>query len=353
MNTKTNKSVSLTTLGWNNLFQQQLTLDDLEHQYFAARITEHHRSGYKLVSELGEITLPIHKALPSMTVGDWLLVNNEHGFVRLLERQSLFHRKASGSKVNEQLIAANVTTLFIVCSLNDDFNLSRIERYLAIANEAQVEPVIVLTKADLASDESEKRSLVQKLDPLLMIESLNALDSKECERLSAWCQSGKTVAFMGSSGVGKSTLVNTLLQEETQQTGAIREDDSKGRHTTTSRSMHFMPSGAVLIDTPGMRELQLIDCADGVAETFSDVEGYASQCRFSDCQHLDEPQCRVREAIESGELDERRLRNYQKLQREQQRNSATIAEKRATFKQQTKFYKKVQGASRSAKKGSY
>lgn len=349
MNTKANTPMSLATLGWNNLFQQQLTLEDLEQEFTAARITEHHRSGYKLLSESGELPLEIHKSLPSMTVGDWILIDSNQHFVKLLDRQSLFHRKAAGSKVNEQLIAANVTTLFIVCSLNEDFNLSRIERYLAIAHEADVEPVIVLTKADLASDVEDKKRQVQQLDPLLMIETVNALDKTHCEKLLPWCQSGKTVAFMGSSGVGKSTLVNTLLQDQVQLTGGIREDDSKGRHTTTSRSMHFMPTGAVLIDTPGMRELQLIDCADGVAETFSDVESLAAQCRFSDCQHQDEPNCRVREAIESGKLEERRLTNYMKLLREQRRNSATIAEKRASFKKQTKFYKKVQSASRKQK----
>ncbi|KJY84497.1 GTPase RsgA [Vibrio galatheae] len=353
MNTKANTPMSLPTLGWNNLFQQQLTLDDLEQQHIAARITEHHRSGYKLLSESGEIHLEIHKSFPAMTVGDWVLLDEHFQFVTLLDRQSLFHRKAAGSKASEQLIASNVTTLFIVCSLNDDFNLSRIERYLAIAHEAEVEPVIVLTKADLCADAEDKKQQVQKLDPLLMIEHVNALDLSQCERLLPWCQTGKTVAFMGSSGVGKSTLVNSLLKEDTQQTGGIREADSKGRHTTTSRSMHFMPTGAVLIDTPGMRELQLIDCADGVAETFSDIESLASQCRFSDCQHQDEPNCRVQQAIQSGELEERRLTNYLKLLREQRRNSATIAEQRASFKQLTKFYKKVQNNSRQNKQGNH
>lgn len=337
-------------LGWNNLFQQQLTLDDLE-QHSVARISEHHRSGYKLLNEHGEIDLQIHKSLPAMTVGDWVVLDKSQQFVRLLDRQSLFSRKAAGSKVAEQLIAANVTTLFIVCSLNDDFNLSRIERYLAIAHEAEVEPVIVLTKADLAEEVAEKQAAVQKLDPMLMIESLNALNPEECTALESWCKSGKTVAFMGSSGVGKSTLVNTLLGETSQQTGSIREDDSKGRHTTTSRSMHFMSSGGVLIDTPGMRELQLVDCADGVAETFSDVESLVAQCRFSDCQHNNEPGCKVRDALEAGDLEERRLTNYLKLQREQRRNTATLAEQRASSKQLSKMYRSVQSENRSRKKG--
>lgn len=352
MNTTASTSLSLSTLGWNNLFQQQLTLDDLSGEAVIARITEHHRNGYKLLSEAGELSLTMHHALPAMTVGDWVILNQQQQFLRLLERQSLFHRKAAGTKVYDQLIAANVSTLFIVCSLNDDFNLSRIERYLAIAHEADVEPVVVLTKADLCQDETEKRAQVQQLDSMLLIESVNALDSGQCQRLLPWCQTGKTVAFMGSSGVGKSTLVNSLLGESIQQTSGIREDDSKGRHTTTGRSMHFMPSGGVLIDTPGMRELQLVDCADGVAETFSDVESLAMQCRFSDCQHQNEPGCRIRLALETGELDPRRVNNYTKLLREQQRNSATLAEQRASYKKQTKYYKKVQSESRRFKQNS-
>ncbi|PAU39985.1 ribosome small subunit-dependent GTPase A [Vibrio coralliilyticus] len=348
MNIIPKQPLNLPQLGWNNLFQQQLTLEELEHSR-VARVVEHHRSGYKLLSEDGETTLAIHKSLPMMTVGDWLLLDKQGGFERLLDRQSLFARKAAGSKVAEQLIAANVSTLFIVCALNDDFNLSRIERYLATSNEAEVEPVIVLTKADLVIDAEEKRQQVQQLDPLLMVEMLNALDGEQYTSLSSWCKSGSTVAFMGSSGVGKSTLVNGLLGESVQLTGGIRESDSKGRHTTTGRSMHFLPSGGVLIDTPGMRELQLFDCADGVAETFSDIEVLAEKCRFSDCQHDREPGCAVINAIETGQLEQRRLNNYLKLMREQQRNSATLAERCASYKQQTKMYRNIQTASRSRK----
>ncbi len=234
MNIIPKQPLNLPQLGWNNLFQQQLTLEELEHSR-VARVVEHHRSGYKLLSEDGETTLAIHKSLPMMTVGDWLLLDKQGGFERLLDRQSLFARKAAGSKVAEQLIAANVSTLFIVCALNDDFNLSRIERYLATSNEAEVEPVIVLTKADLVTDAEEKRQQVQQLDPLLMVEMLNALDGEQYTSLSSWCKSGSTVAFMGSSGVGKSTLVNGLLSESVQLTGGIRESDSKGRHTWNER----------------------------------------------------------------------------------------------------------------------
>ncbi len=287
-----------------------------------------------------------------MAVGDWVVLDQHAHFIRLLERQSLFSRKAAGSHITEQLITANVSTLFIVCSLNDDFNLSRIERYLAIAYEADVEPVIVLTKADLCSDCDDKRAQVQSLDSMLMIEVVNALDASQCQGLLTWCSQGKTVAFMGSSGVGKSTLVNSLIGDVTQSTGGIRENDSKGRHTTTSRSLHLLASGGVLIDTPGMRELQIHDCADGVGQTFSDIQTLVEQCRFGDCQHTNEPGCAVVNALNEGSIDIRRINNYIKLMREQERNSASLAQQRSKDKQFTKFCRNVQNEKRSCKKGS-
>ena len=167
----------------------------------------------------------------------------------------------------------------------------------------------------------------------------------------SWCRPGKTLSVLGSSGVGKSTLVNTLLGEQQQKTSGIREDDSKGRHTTTARTMHFLASGAVLIDTPGMRELQLTECEDGVKRTFADIEQLAEQCRFSDCQHSTEPGCAVQAAIESGALEPRRLTNYRKLLAEQERNSASLQELRAKDRQFGKMVKSVGAAQRTNKKG--
>ncbi|AJR06078.1 ribosome small subunit-dependent GTPase A [Photobacterium gaetbulicola] len=345
-----NSMITLSQLGWQPVFQQQLTLEDYE-QAEIARILAHHRNGYALQTEAGSVLLEIHHSLPTMTVGDWVLIDSDNRFIRLLERVSLFSRKAAGAKVAEQYIASNVDTLFIVCSLNQDFNLSRIERYLAIAREANVEPVVILTKADLCEDGDVKRKQVQALDPMLMVEMLNALDVSSYKALQSWCRIGKTIAFMGSSGVGKSTLVNTLMGGEVQQTSSIREDDSKGRHTTTSRSLHFMPSGAVLIDTPGMRELQLTDCESGVHETFADIEALSKHCRFSDCQHQSEPGCAIQQALESGEVDERRLHNYFKLLREQARNTATLSELRNKDKQFGKMCRSVQSQNRKHKKG--
>lgn len=345
-----NSNLTLPQLGWQPYFQQQLTLEDYENRTIA-RIYVHHRSGYELISEQGTSTLPIRTSLPQMTVGDWVLLNEEGDFDRLLDRSSLFQRKAAGTKLAEQYISANIDTVFIVSSLNQDFNLSRIERYLAVTHEAGVEPVIVLTKADLCDDTDEKKASLLAVDPLLLVETVNGLDEESVKVLKGWCKPGKTVAFIGSSGVGKSTLINTLTGETEQKTQGIREDDSKGRHTTTSRSIHFLDSGGVLIDTPGMRELQLTGCEDGIHETFSDIEELTSQCRFFDCQHQSEPGCAVQAALQAGEIDERRLNNYFKLLREQERNSASLAELHDKNRKLGKFYRSVQSENRMRKKG--
>ena len=320
-------ALTLAQLGWRPFFQQQIGLEQWE--YPVARVVAQHRSRLELLGESGRMELALHPGMPAITVGDWLVLTPDGRFEQLLERQSLFRRKAAGTRVAEQLIAANVDTLFIVTSLNEDFNLGRIERFLSLAHEARTEPVVVLSKMDLCDDVDSLYARARALDPLLMVEAVNCLDAGETEKLAPWCGPGKTVALMGSSGVGKSTLINTLLGETILRTGAIREDDSKGRHVTTGRSLHLMPHGGLLLDTPGMRELQLADCDDGVNATFADIASLAERCRFGNCQHESEPGCAVKDAISSGELEERRLTSYRKLAREQEFNSATLAEKRA------------------------
>lgn len=343
-----NSNYTLSQLGWQTTFQQQLTLDDIVSNIIA-RVSEHHRNRYQLLTEQGEVTLLMTVNLPAMTVGDWLLLSPDHQFIRLLTRRSLFQRKAAGSRVMNQLIAANIDTVLIVCSLNDDFNLSRIERYLALCHEAQVEAVVVLTKADLCQGSEALKSQVQQLSAFLVIEMVNALDRDSVSVLAPWCKAGKTLAFMGSSGVGKSTLLNTLLGQYTQLTNEIREDDSKGKHTTTSRSLHLMANGCLLVDTPGMREIQLVDCVTGVAEAFAEITTLASHCRFSDCTHNNEPGCQVQSALLRGDIDERRLLNYRKLLREQQRNSASVAELRAKDKIMGRLHHNIQSAARKYK----
>jgi ribosome biogenesis GTPase len=332
-------SLKLAQLGWRPFFQQQIDLDHWDLP--VSRVAAQHRTRLDLLSEAGASVLALDPGMPAITVGDWLLLTHEGRFLRLLERQSLFRRKAPGRKVDEQLIAANVDTLFIVTSLNEDFSLNRIERYLSLANEARVEPVVVLSKSDLCEEPGRFQREVQKLNPALVVETINCLNASEIEKLLPWCRTGQTVALMGSSGVGKSTLVNAIVGDTVQDTGSIREKDGTGRHVTSGRSLHQMKEGGLLLDTPGLRELQLTACDHGVNSTFAEISALAEQCRFSDCGHGSEPGCAVQEAIRQGDLDARRLSSYKKLMREQDFNSATLAEKRARDKRFGKMVKSV------------
>nr|WP_320051150.1 ribosome small subunit-dependent GTPase A [uncultured Desulfuromonas sp.] len=343
---------SLPQLGWSHYFQQQLDFDELEST-FPCRVCAVHGPIIDVISNQGQnqLTLPgtwqQWDIIERPTVGDWLLVARDslkpH---RLLERKSLFRRKAAGLEAKEQLIAANIDTLFIVTSCNQDFNLSRLERYLALAYEADVQPIVVLTKTDLTDDISSYISQTRSLKRDLLVEAVNSLDRASCEVLLSWCGCGQTVALTGSSGVGKSTLINTLSGHTDQATATIREDDAKGRHTTTARSLHFLPEGGILIDNPGMRELQLADCEEGIANLFEEIEQLARHCKFNDCSHQTEHGCAVRNALENGLLDPRRLTSYLKLKAEQQRNSETIAERRSREKGFHKMCRTVMSAKR-------
>lgn len=343
------KTPSLVQLGWKPFFAQQLSIDE-STDLIIGRIVEQHRNSLLALSEEGQHSLIKRPNTERLCVGDWVLFDKENRFVRLLERQSIFQRKAPGSKVITQLIAANIDSLIIVCSLNHDFNLNRIERYIAIAKEAHVEAIVVLTKADQCNDVDDKRQQVQALDPLMMVHTINALEPSELQTLESYCQQGTTIAFLGSSGVGKSTIVNGLLGYQALSTGAIRADDSKGRHTTTYRALKVLPQGGILMDTPGMRELQLAECEQGVNETFSEITALAQQCRFSDCGHTSEPNCAVQKALAGGELSSRRLSSYQKLLKEQAFNSATLSEKKAKEKTLGKMINRVQSEAKHRKK---
>jgi len=336
---------SLSQIGWKHFFQQQLTLDEWK-AFAIARVVGLERSVVHLLTTEGKQDLPITPCMSDIAVGDWLLLDDQSRFHRLLERFSLFSRKAAGTKVATQLIAANVDTVFIVSSMNLDFNLNRIERYLALANEAGVKPVVVLTKLDCCDDPQDFLSKVQALNPGLEVVMVNSLDAQSVNQLKVWCSTGETVALLGSSGVGKSTIVNTLLGLDVQFTHSIREDDDKGRHTTTGRSIHFLTEGGLLLDTPGMRELQIADCEHGVEETFPEIVEIATHCKFSNCKHDNEPGCAVRSAIEAGTLDERRLVSYQKLMREQAFNAATLAEKRARDREFGRYVRSVMDSKR-------
>lgn len=264
-----------------------------------------------------------------VTVGDWVLIENEAPRVqRVLAAYGVITRVAAGTDHRLQAIAANLDTLFVVTSCNHDFNRSRLERYLAVACEARVEPVIVLTKADLCEQVDELVDEARSLASGVQAVAVNATSAPAVAALDPWLRSGQTVAFVGSSGVGKSTLVNTLLGHASQVTAGIREDDSRGRHTTTAREMFAVASGAWVIDTPGMRELKVGAVENGLRTVFDNIEVLATRCHFRDCRHESETGCAVLAAVAAGELDPRRLASYHKLQREAARSSLSTAARR-------------------------
>lgn len=344
---------SLAEFGWNAHFTSQLETEDF-NELAAARVTAVHRGHLQIAGPDIATTIPPFlrdEEEGAATVGDWLLL--DPGTLRpkrLLERKSLFKRRAAGTGRKLQLIAANVDTLFVVTSCNLDFNIPRLERYLALASEAGVTPVIVLTKADQTETPEDFAREASGLMPGLFVETVDARDPSSVAQLTNWCGRGETVALVGSSGVGKSTLINTLTGADEIATGGIREDDAKGRHTTTGRMLHRLPSGGWLVDTPGMREIQLTDVQSGIDEVFSDIVDIAGICRFRDCKHENEPGCAVNAAIEAGTIDPDRVRRWKKLAAEEAFNSASLAERRARDKAFGKMVRRVM-ADKNARKG--
>ncbi len=323
--------LTLKDLGWSSHFQSQLSDEDLT--LMPVRVCAVHRDAIEVAGEDTETRIsPVHPDdnTEPATVGDWLLLNSQTlRIMRILDRRSVFRRKTAGSARKTQLIAANVDTMLLVTSANADFNIARLERYLALAADAGVTPVIIITKADLVQDTAPFTNQARQLMRGIVVEAVDARDEKSLACLSPWFGRGQTLAVVGSSGVGKSTIVNALSSGASRLTQAIREDDAKGRHTTTGRSLHRLANGAWLMDTPGMRELQLVDVADGIDEVFADLATLAGSCRFTDCQHAGEPGCAIGAALDAGALDAERLKRYAKLQREERRNAETLAQSHA------------------------
>ncbi len=341
---------TLQSLGWRNCFQAQL---DPDSDWLPARVLCVQRGRIHVAHEDGrdDVELTGRSAALGIAIGDWVLIDRQGPTVKArLERFGLFKRKAAGVTGQVQRIAANVDNLFIVTSANREFNIARLERYLAIAHDAGAFPIIVITKADTVESAEEYVRAAGRLAPGIVVEALDARDTGQVEVLRPWCGTGQTVALLGSSGVGKSMLINTLAGAR-QETRAVREDDQRGRHTTTSRTMHRLPQGGWLIDTPGMRELQLVDVEEALDDVFSDIARLAARCRFADCSHESEPGCAVLAAIDNGKLDGDRLRRYRKLRSEDRRNTETVAERRSRDKQFGKMCKSVMASKQQERGG--
>ena len=340
----------LQSLGWRSFFSSQLAAQD-DAVLRPARVLAVHRGRIDVAGEdlQASIELGGPAAGQIITVGDWVLLDEgARKVVTVLDRFGVFKRRAAGTSGETQLIAANVDTLFIVTSANRDFNVARLERYLAIAHDAGAYPVIVISKADTTDAAADYARQAANLSPGLLVEALDGRDAEAVEVLRPWCEAGQTVALLGSSGVGKSTLINTLAGT-LQETQSVRDDDQRGRHTTTGRTMHALPAGGWLIDTPGMRELQLVDVGDALDDVFSEVAALAGSCRFGDCSHENEPGCAVLAAIAADALDPERLRRYRKLLAEDRRNAESEAERRSRDKFFGKMYKSIQEDMRQRK----
>lgn len=319
--------MNLDFLGWSDFFTRSFAPYS-QQGFSVARVAIEYRNTYIVYSQQGELTAEVtgklrHQAILGQdfpAVGDWVIIQaREQGSASIhgiLPRKSKFSRKIAGSKTEEQIVAANIDTVFLVCGLDGDFNLRRIERYLILANNSGANPVIVLNKADLCNSLEDNVSKVEAVAQGVPILVLSATTAQGLDVLKSYLQPGQTVALLGSSGVGKSTITNQLKGASVQAVQPVRRGDDQGRHTTTNRELILLPTGGLIIDTPGMREIQIWADGESLQETFADIETLAAECRFRNCQHNNEPGCAVQQALLEGELDFFRFLSYQKLQKE-------------------------------------
>ncbi len=322
--------MSLQALGWNSYFDALWREREVPAR-LPARVISQQRGLWRIAGEFEEKWAEASGTLRAAadagadwpTAGDWVAAEILSGGGRpliqeVLPRRSKFVRKVAGRRVEEQVIAANVDTAFVVMALDGDFNVRRLERFLAQCWESGAKSIIVLNKADDCGDVATRVAEVESVAAGLPIFAVSARTGEGLEALDRLLEPGHTIVLLGSSGVGKSTLLNHFLQRDAQVVQPVRVSDSRGRHTTTSRELFALPGGALLIDTPGLRELQLWGAAEGVEHTFSDIEELAAQCKYGDCGHTSEPGCAVQAAIAEGRLDADRLESQRKLQREQE-----------------------------------
>lgn len=321
-----------------------------------ARVIAVHKERYKLITDLGECYGRLKTKEYYVdgddfpTAGDFVLIaynpSGDSMIVKTLPRRTFFMRKDPNPNKAEQAVAANFDYVFIMQSLNHDFNMKRLERYLTLSWQSGAEPVIVLTKADLVKDLSDQLRTVERYSMGANVHAVSSETGYGLSELDEYLSPGKTVVFLGSSGVGKSTLVNALAGEEIMSTGGIREDDSKGRHTTTHRELIMLKSGAMIIDTPGMRSLGMWDVSEGIGSAFSDVEEFLGRCKYKDCRHESEPGCAVKTAIESGLLTRERYESYLALKKEARYSD----DKEAFLRDKREWHKSIAKGTKMLKK---
>lgn len=318
----------LTTFGWSEFFEANFE-SYAGQGFMPGRVTLEHKNLFRVYTRYGEVFAEIsgklrHEAtsrrdLPA--VGDWVVIRAQREGGRaiihaVLPRRTCFARKLVGSRTEEQIVAANVDTVFLLTSLNQDFSLRRIERYLLIAWESGANPIIILSKSDLCDRVADPINDIQAVAHGVPIHAISVVTGNGLQDIAQYFKRGQTVALLGSSGVGKSTLINHLAGVDRLKVQTVRESDDRGKHTTTHRELVLLPAGGLVLDTPGMRELQLWEGDESLQLVFDDIEALAASCFFSDCQHQDEPRCAVREALVAGTIDAGRYQSYEKLQKE-------------------------------------
>ncbi len=357
-NESTDSSLLL-EFGFSNTWARRFDeLSSSFHEHLEpARVVFESREHYRVVTATGErearLAGRLRRGEDLPAVGDWVAAEvPADGICRLqavVPRQTRLSRKVAGDQTREQVVAANIDTVFLVMGLDGDYNLRRLERFAVMAEESGADPVVVLTKSDLHADAAGARIDAQTSAPALPIYTVSSLLDEGLEPLRAFLAAGRTVAMIGSSGAGKSTLLNRLNGAEVMRTGAVREGDDRGRHTTTHRQLVRLSGGGLLVDNPGVREIQLWAEETALAAAFDDIESFASGCRFNDCRHLDEPGCRVLEAVRSGELEAGRLDNWREMEKELQHleRRRDVAAMRRQDKQTGRLYKRIQAEKRN------